>query len=626
MARSAAVLLVVFLAVGCSSQEVATEPMWLPAEDAGPPSDPRQDGGRGLPSTPRPVPDTVVVAEDPPPPIAGGTLLTVGSRAFAADPDHDRVWLVELYTNVPLTGPTGRDWPLAGHAPGGVTGEVVLEPGDEPGRMAATPSDVWVILRGAGAIGRLDVETSSVAERIQVCAAPRGIAYHAELDAMLVACVGGGLRIVPLDGSAQRALPIGSDLRDVVVTAAGVWVSRFRKAEVIQLDHAVTRALRRFAPLPVSAPGGAALGSMAAWRMVGTPGGGILVSHQLATSTEHPVSVESPGGYGGGGDPCAPAIVTSAITSVSSVGEVRTSGSTGSVLPVDVAVHGERVVQIYAGARNDGSDFTPAWSSLPLDASGVGCAAAGEAYVDGRQVIAVAFDDLGAPVFQTRDPWGISSRYGEYPFDVQSRKDTGHDLFHENAGAGIACASCHLEGGEDGRTWAFEGIGPRRTQDLRGGIAGSEPFHWSGDMGTFATLAHEVFHTRMGGPDLPEAHTRAMLGWIDSLAHPAREAPDDPAAVERGHAIFESREVGCTSCHAGPRLSAPDSFVVRRGDDPFQVPSLRGVVLRAPYMHDGCAETLHDRFDPRCGGDLHGNTASLTAAQVGDLVAYLETL
>ena len=32
--------------------------------------------------------------------------------------------------------------------------------------------------------------------------------------------------------------------------------------------------------------------------------------------------------------------------------------------------------------------------------------------------------------------------------------------------------------------------------------------------------------------------------------------------------------------------------------------------LRAPYMHDGCATTLADRFT-KCGGDArHGNTAS----------------
>jgi hypothetical protein len=57
------------------------------------------------------------------------------------------------------------------------------------------------------------------------------------------------------------------------------------------------------------------------------------------------------------------------------------------------------------------------------------------------------------------------------------------------------------------------------------------------------------------------------------------------------------------------------------------VPSLVGIGYRAPFIHDGCAATLRDRFDPKCGGgDLHGKTSGLTEEQIGDLVAYLETL
>src|SRR5207244_3010320 len=60
--------------------------------------------------------------------------------------------------------------------------------------------------------------------------------------------------------------------------------------------------------------------------------------------------------------------------------------------------------------------------------------------------------------------------------------DTGHELFHRDAGAGIACASCHAEGGEDGRVWRFDPIGDRRTQAVHIGLKGTEPFHWDGDM------------------------------------------------------------------------------------------------------------------------------------------------
>jgi hypothetical protein len=60
---------------------------------------------------------------------------------------------------------------------------------------------------------------------------------------------------------------------------------------------------------------------------------------------------------------------------------------------------------------------------------------------------------------------------------------------------------------------------------------------------------------------------------------------------------------------------------------PLQVPSLRGVSWRAPFMHDGCANTLADRFDAKCGGgDKHGVTSNLMPAQLADLTTYLSSL
>jgi cytochrome c peroxidase len=96
--------------------------------------------------------------------------------------------------------------------------------------------------------------------------------------------------------------------------------------------------------------------------------------------------------------------------------------------------------------------------------------------------------------------------------------------------------------------------------------------------------------------------------------------------VERGKALFESESVGCASCHSGPRFTNNANADVGTGDV-FQVPSLLGVSARAPFMHDGCAPTLRDRFSGYCGGDdKHGVTSNLTPADLDDLVSYLETL
>ena len=57
-----------------------------------------------------------------------------------------------------------------------------------------------------------------------------------------------------------------------------------------------------------------------------------------------------------------------------------------------------------------------------------------------------------------------------------------------------------------------------------------------------------------------------------------------------------------------------------------KVPSLVGVGGRAPYMHDGCAATLRDRFGACGGGDNHGHTSQLSDAELADLIAYLDSL
>ena len=57
----------------------------------------------------------------------------------------------------------------------------------------------------------------------------------------------------------------------------------------------------------------------------------------------------------------------------------------------------------------------------------------------------------------------------------------------------------------------------------------------------------------------------------------------------------------------------------------FQVPPLVGVGWRTPLMHDGCAAAVADRFGA-CSTPGHGSIASLSAGDISDLVAYLETL
>lgn len=113
---------------------------------------------------------------------------------------------------------------------------------------------------------------------------------------------------------------------------------------------------------------------------------------------------------------------------------------------------------------------------------------------------------------------------------------------------------CHPEAGDDGHVWTFENVGPRRTQTLRGGLLGTEPFHWNGNMANFSILMEEVFVGRMTGFVVSDLQSTALATWLDR--QPALHADSaDPAAADRGKLLFESAEVGCSSCHSGPHLT-----------------------------------------------------------------------
>jgi len=189
----------------------------------------------------------------------------------------------------------------------------------------------------------------------------------------------------------------------------------------------------------------------------------------------------------------------------------------------------------------------------------------------------------------------------------------------------LACASCHPEGGDDGSTWDLSGEGQLRTQSLRGGVAGTEPLHWRGEHGDFNSLAEDVMFRGMQGPKLHDAQVVALERLINAI--PAWKAPvvEDRTAVGRGRAVFENAAVTCATCHSGPRLTNNETVDVGTGGE-FQVPSLLGLSRRAPFMHNGCAPNLTDRFTDCGGGDAHGAVSQLAPADFSDLITYLGSL
>jgi hypothetical protein len=554
-----------------------------------------------------------------PPPVSGGTLMVMpdGNTAVAADPDRDRVWIVDLRAQVLLH-------------------EVVLQAGDEPGRVVADAAGgVHVALRSGGALVSIDSLSGAVTARRPVCPAPRGVAYEVDTDEVHVACADGRLVSFPAaGGAAVRSVYVDSDLRDVVVQNGTLYVSRFRAAEILQL--AADGTLSQRITLPSATPVASGLGGSVpaatgptmvpsvAYRMVALPGGQLALLHQRAQ--QDPVSI-MPGGYASS-VPCT-GIVHDTLTIVAP-----------GVAPIAGPPLGMMVLAVDVAASPDGSQLTVAspssvtgppvgtYSTASVQQPGAPCALPATPSIAGGQVIAVAYDGGGDLVVQSRDPATLTtSSGGHITLSQQSVINDGHTIFHQGTKGFIACASCHPEAGDDGRVWQFDDIGPRRTQNLRGGVLARVPFHWSGDIPDMDALVTEVLVGRMSGPSLDEPSILALGAWMNAQPALAPPPPADPAAVARGATTFADPSVGCSGCHSGPQLSTHQLIDVGTGG-PFKVPSLIAVGYRAPYLHTGCAPTLTDRFtDTACsGGEMHGNTAQLGAGQISDLVAFLTSL
>ena len=588
--------------------------------------------------------EALVEAADSPPPLSGGTLTIIaqGHRAAVSDPDHDQVVTVDLDAmSILSTTP--------------------LERGDEPNRSVEDGAGrLHVVLRGGRGVAVMDPATGTLLARLPICRHPRGIAYDANYDAIHVACAGGELvSYTAANGELLRKVRLERDLRDVVVDGGRLLVSRFREAEllVVESNGTVSGKLKP-PPLELKTPTGGITATVpaVAWRTVPSPDGGALMVYQSLRTTSVPTT---PGGYGGS---CSGIISTS--VSLLRVGlRGFTIDDVAAILPIDLATTSSRTFAVASGAwtpirvnPNLAPYFTytppvPTEAEVrrsasvcgrptapppplfmptppPLDA-GIPPTTGGDGGtvspgVPAGRVVALAYAS-NQLVVQTREPATLMVGSRSVALPGQTRKHTGHELFHLGTLGGIACASCHPEGHEDGQVWTFADLGPRRTQNISGGISGTEPFHWSGDMNTFAKLAHDVFGSRMSGPVIAEEYVGALFRWVDKIPPLESPAPDDPAAVERGKAIFDNGEVGCASCHSGERMTNNASVNVQTGGV-FQVPSLRGLAWRAPYLHQGCAPTLDARFSACGGGDAHGHTSQLTAPELADLVAYLDTL
>lgn len=220
---------------------------------------------------------------------------------------------------------------------------------------------------------------------------------------------------------------------------------------------------------------------------------------------------------------------------------------------------------------------------------------------------------------------------GKILFNSTSRTTLAKDQW-------ISCATCHFEGGTDGRTWFFRD-GPRNTPALFGVLA-TLPMHWSGDLDELQDVEETIRVVQAGSGLIHDAsdickpacdtspRTTGRSQDLDDLAAfmmrvqaPHRE-PQTSEAIARGEVVFGI--AGCTFCHPAPlytdrrKHDVGTATPLERKGPRFDTPSLRGLFDTAPYFHDGSAATLYDVLDR--------HAASLDAKQRDDVVAFLNAI
>lgn len=545
-----------------------------------------------------------------PPPVSGGSLAVLDDRSVLfADADRDRVHLVDAL---------------------GVATAILLEEGDEPGRVVKGPAGLaFVALRRAGMVAVLDIAGHRVASRLAACPAARGLAWVKRSSSLFVACATGELAQLELsiDGpkvalAARTVTRPAADLRDVLELPDGLLLTTFRDALVFKrTDDGIVTAQpgpmpTGRTPMPMSSGGGTGSGGgpgsptaqfapHVAWRTVATDTG-VLMVHQR--HHQDPIAF---GGCSGYLAPASQSVVGAVVTRLTSTGVATVFDLGRAPLPVDIAQSPNGTwVALAAAGRSQLLQLTGAGLFNSLDMPGQPTSVA----YDGERLWVALREPATLVRIDPDQPWAF------IPLSGDSVESTGHTLFHRAGENVISCASCHPEAGEDGHTWKLP-EGSRRTPTLRGGLASTAPFHWGGEFPRLEELLSEILVKRMHGNAQSPERAQALLAWMD--AQPALPAPSwlDAQRVARGMALFEGK-AGCASCHAGAQ--GTNNATVDVGTDAaLQVPRLVELARRAPYFHDGRIPTLAARFEAAGGGDRHGNVSMLTPAELEELTAYL---
>jgi hypothetical protein len=221
----------------------------------------------------------------------------------------------------------------------------------------------------------------------------------------------------------------------------------------------------------------------------------------------------------------------------------------------------------------------------------------------------------------------------------------------------MACATCHINGSHDGRTWDFSdrGEGARNTTDLRGKRGtGHGDVHWTGNFDEIQDFENDI-RNHFGGSGLmtvadfqatfnplevkkagKNTDLDALAAYVATLDNrflpksPYRDATGSLTQdAQNGKELFVQKN--CQSCHGGKdftensgkgskrrnigTISEASGFRIGGNLDGIDTPSLLGLWSSPPYLHDGSAYNIKQVFER-----IAGKTISLTTTNLQNAV------
>jgi DNA-binding beta-propeller fold protein YncE len=613
------------------------------------------------------------------PPTANAPRAT-GTIAF--DAARNRVWVVNSDANT-VTAINAAD----------NTRRLEQAVGTNPQTLAFAPDGrLWVANQGSANLSVLHPDTGALLQTIALPpgSRPFGVVFNPLGTAAFVTLQGTGtlLKLDPGTGAIQATLAVGPQPRGIAVTAdsSRVFVSRFispaGRGEVTEVNPSAFVTTRTIAlaadPGPDTEASGRGipnyLGALAiqpdglrAWvpskkdnTLRGLQRDGRALNFEstvraIVSQIDLQASTEVAASRIDLNDRELPSVV--AFSPLGDYAFVATQGS-NSIEVVDAYSRSISTGIVNVGRAPRGLLITPA----------------GRLYVQNFMSRSVAVYDVSGILDSSTNTSLRLAEVATVSGELLSQTVlAGKQLFYNandrrmNRDGYISCASCHLDGGEDGRVLDFtdRGEGLRNTVSLLGrrGL-GQGRVHWTANFDEIQDFEHDIrgpfggtgfmtdaqFNTGTRNQPLGNLKTglsadldalAAYVSSLDSVGPSPYRAPDGSltADAQAGQQLFNGT-AQCNSCHAGPDFSDSATGVLhdvgtikktsgRRLGAPLtglDTPTLKGVWDTAPYLHDGSAATLMDVLTTANAGNRHGNTAALGTQQLQQLVAYLQQI